>query len=572
MSQEFAVGQRVGDYEILAVLGAGGMGKVYKVRNVLSDRIEAMKVLLSNLTGQKELADRFLREIKLLASLNHPNIATLRTALTFENQLVMIMEYVEGVTFASRLQNGPIPAPDAVNYIDQILAALGYAHRQNIVHRDVKPANMMLTPKGVVKLMDFGIARSASDRGLTMTGTTLGSLNYMPPEQVKGEAADARSDLYSLGVSLYEMVCGRLPFQGDSSYSLMAAHLNEVPKPPSTYRSDLPAALDQITLLALSKDPKQRFQSADAFRAALKSVAFPVAKTMPGPPAYAPLPRGSSATALFQEKAAPGANDQLFASTPQVLQQAVAPSSSRRERGQRGLYIALGALLALVVLFAAGLYLPRRTSTRADGDKGGAAASQTSPAQSSASTSDTGPAPSSAMSSSSTLADADGANPSANSSAGPNLLSNTSTSDTTGGLLAPKGSKGKRTASGHASSGAQPESTQNDFPQQGAAQDQAVPSNQPQSADPAQLQELEKQADQLSSRASAVSQSLDSLRAQQAAQGLVLRGDMASSQERMNTYLSKGQAALQRQDAINAKKYFDLTEVELGKLEKFLGH
>ena len=193
MSQDYTVGQKLGDYEILGVLGAGGMGKVYKVRNTISDRVEAMKILLPNLADQKELADRFLREIKLLASLNHPNIAALRTALTLDNQLVMIMEYVDGVTLASRLQQGPVQVADAVYYIDQVLAALVYAHQMNVVHRDIKPGNMMLTPQGVVKLMDFGIARPGNEAGMTITGTTLGSLNYMSPEQVKGESVDARS-------------------------------------------------------------------------------------------------------------------------------------------------------------------------------------------------------------------------------------------------------------------------------------------------------------------------------------------------------------------------------------------
>ena len=159
MSDDFVPGQRIGDYEILGVLGAGGMGKVYKVRNVISDRVEAMKVLLPNLAAQKELADRFLREIKLLASLDHPNIAKLNTALTLDNQLVMMMEYVEGATLASRLLRGPIAPADAANYSDQVLGALSYAHKLNVIHRDVKPANMMLTSQGVVKLMDFGIAR-----------------------------------------------------------------------------------------------------------------------------------------------------------------------------------------------------------------------------------------------------------------------------------------------------------------------------------------------------------------------------------------------------------------------------
>src|SRR5271167_960545 len=190
MSDDFVPGQRLGDYEVLGVLGAGGMGKVYKVRNVISDRTEAMKVLLANLAGQKELADRFLREIKLLAALNHPNIAALHSALTLDNQLVMLMEYVDGVTLASRLASGPIPPAEAINHSQQILSALGYAHTLNVIHRDVKPSNMMLTPQGAVKLMDFGIARPNNEVGMTLTGTTLGSLNYMSPEQVRGSEVD----------------------------------------------------------------------------------------------------------------------------------------------------------------------------------------------------------------------------------------------------------------------------------------------------------------------------------------------------------------------------------------------
>ncbi len=213
MSTSDATGARKGDYIILGVLGAGGMGKVYKVRNSLSDRVEAMKVLLPDLSDQKDLADRFLREIKVLASLHHPNIAELRTALTIDNQLVMIMEYVEGVTLSQRLQQPPLTYADSIAYIDQVLSALSYAHSKGVVHRDIKPANMIVTSEQITKLMDFGIARSTSnDMGLTMTGTTLGSVAYMSPEQVRCETIDARSDLYSVGVSLYEMVTGQRPY------------------------------------------------------------------------------------------------------------------------------------------------------------------------------------------------------------------------------------------------------------------------------------------------------------------------------------------------------------------------
>ena len=267
------IGDRIGDYEIVGMLGAGGMGKVYKVRNVISDRVEAMKVLLPDLANVPELADRFMREIKVLAGLEHPNIAALRTAQRIDNQLVMVMELVEGVTLQDRLEQGRLPVPEALEYIAQVLSALSYAHARGVIHRDIKPANMMVTAGGAVKLMDFGIAKAAGDRKLTMTGTTMGSLYYMSPEQIKGAASwIARSDLYSFGVSLYELVTGARPFHGDSDFSIMSAHLESEPVPPIDVDPQLPAALNEIILLSIAKDPAKRFQSADAFRSALGSV------------------------------------------------------------------------------------------------------------------------------------------------------------------------------------------------------------------------------------------------------------------------------------------------------------
>ena len=254
MSDE-TTGKRIGDYEILGELGKGGMGRVYKVRNVISDRVEAMKVLLPDLAGQKDLADRFLREIKMLASLDHPNIAALRTAFTAENQLVMIMEYVEGETLAARVERGPVPVADALKYMDDALSALSYAHKRNIIHRDVKPSNMMVTPQSLLKLMDFGIARSGNDKNLTVTGTALGSLNYMSPEQIQGGAVDARSDIYSLGIALYEIVTGKQPFKRDSDFAIMAAHMKEMPQHPIELRPDMPQGLNDIILMAIAKDP-----------------------------------------------------------------------------------------------------------------------------------------------------------------------------------------------------------------------------------------------------------------------------------------------------------------------------
>ena len=182
------VNKRIGDYEILEELGRGGMGRVYRVRNVISDRVEAMKVLLPDLVSRADLESRFLREIKTLAALNHPSIATLRTAMKNGDELVMIMEFVDGQSLSQRLKMGPIPVAEALTYIDQVLDALSYAHAQHVIHRDIKPANMMLSTEGLVKLTDFGIARSRNDVTLTAAGTTTGSLPYMSPEQVNARA------------------------------------------------------------------------------------------------------------------------------------------------------------------------------------------------------------------------------------------------------------------------------------------------------------------------------------------------------------------------------------------------
>jgi eukaryotic-like serine/threonine-protein kinase len=594
MTEESA--KRIGDYEILGVLGSGGMGKVFKVRNVISDRIEAMKILLPDLAGRQDLADRFLREIKLLAGLNHPNIAALRTALTLNNQLVMVMEYVEGTTLATRLEQGAISVADAVNYVDQVLSALSYAHSRNVIHRDIKPANMMLTPEGVVKLMDFGIARSGTDRGLTTTGTTMGSLYYMSPEQVKGQTTDARSDLYSLGVSLYEMVTGERPFRADSDYSLMAAQVQQSPKPPIEVRSDLSAALNTIILMAIAKDPAHRFQSADAFRNALNSVrnalpqGLPTNQALPANQSVSP-PRISpaSATALLQnaapavsipEEAAPLEAPAAQPPIPSVL------DMSPQHKSHRGLYMSLGALVVLAVLVVAGLYIPRRAKTSAHEQANPASqAQQANPSSDTNSGNSAGGDAAKAQPADgvgSASQNSSGVNPSANSSS-PETQSSAPTADTakiTGESgTTPITKQAAQTEPVPSQDSQKPD--KKDHPHKNlkvahatseGSQDVVAAQNSPaQSSDPAQLEALEQQADQLSSQANSVNDSLDNLRRQQSAQGLGLRGDIASAQELMKTHMAKAQAALQNGDAAGARKYLELAEGDVARLDKFLG-
>jgi serine/threonine protein kinase len=268
-------GTRVGDYEIVGTLGYGGMGEVYRVRHTISDRIEAMKLLRAGPasgTQAQEMMDRFVREIRLLATLQHPNIATLHTAFRHDEELVMIMECVDGEDLGRRLPAG-LTLEESLRYTRQVLEALRYAHGRGIVHRDIKPSNIMITPQGQVKLLDFGLALGGAlggtDQRLTTTGALVGSMHYIAPEHISGEPHDARSDVYAVGVTVYEMITGRLPFEGTTHLQVIAAHLQHAPVPPSQINPKIPATLSVTVMQALAKSPRERWQTAEAFLAAL---------------------------------------------------------------------------------------------------------------------------------------------------------------------------------------------------------------------------------------------------------------------------------------------------------------
>jgi len=262
-----APGQTIDGYEVIELLDRSKDGLAYKVRNQLLDRLELLRVLPKSLQDVPEQVTRFLREAKVHARMSHPNIVAFYHAAQMDGQLVMTTEFVEGTTLAKRRELGALPLSEAIDYISQTLAALEYAHSLGVVHRDVTPSNIILTPGGIVKLTGFGLAKASTDQQLTQPGTVLGSLNYISPEQIKGLGElDARTDIYGTGVVLYELVTGRRPFHHKSQFELMMAHMSELPTAPTILNPDLPAELSEIVLTAMAKDPKARFQSAAEFR------------------------------------------------------------------------------------------------------------------------------------------------------------------------------------------------------------------------------------------------------------------------------------------------------------------
>jgi eukaryotic-like serine/threonine-protein kinase len=252
-----------GRYDVESVLGHGGMAEVYLGRDRVLGRPIALKILSPQYARDSTFVARFRREAQAAAALNHPNVVSVFDTGSEDGTHYIVMEYVQGKTLAQAIQeDAPILPERAVEIGDAVARALGFAHAAGIVHRDVKPGNIMLTPSGDVKVMDFGIARATSSESLTQTATVLGTATYLSPEQARGEAVDARSDIYSLGVVLYEMLTARPPFDGDSPVSVAYKHVREDPVPPSKTNGDVTPQLDAVVMKCLAKNRDNRYQSA----------------------------------------------------------------------------------------------------------------------------------------------------------------------------------------------------------------------------------------------------------------------------------------------------------------------
>jgi eukaryotic-like serine/threonine-protein kinase len=268
----------VGHYQILRMLGAGGIGQVYAARDLELDRMVALKALRPELANDRSFLDRFRAEATSLARLSHPNITTLYTLHREGQEQFMVMELVSGRTIEDIiLRAGCLTLSEALAIVAQMVAGLSYAHRTGIIHRDIKPANVMLLDDGLIKIMDFGIARVRGSQRMTRQGHIVGTLAYLPPEQVRGAEGDERSDLYSLAIMLYEMLSGVPPFASDSDYELARAHVEEQPPPLAGRVQGLPDDVERALMQALAKEPAERFPSVEAFARALGAPANPMA-------------------------------------------------------------------------------------------------------------------------------------------------------------------------------------------------------------------------------------------------------------------------------------------------------
>ena len=392
-----------GRYEVHELIGRGGMAQVHRGVDTRLERPVAVKVLRSDLARDPTFLARFRREAQAAAGLNHPAVVAIYDSgedvdedlgvLDASVVPYIVMEVVEGETLRDRLRRtGPLEPAEAARVTEGVLSALASAHRSGIVHRDVKPANVMLTDAGQVKVMDFGIARALADSAATMTQTqaVVGTAQYLSPEQAQGQPVDARSDLYSTGCLLYELLTGRPPFRGDSPVAVAFQHVTEPPRPPSAHRPGIDRAYDAVTVHALAKDRERRYRDAEAFRgdlvaartgrpvsvAAARSLSLsprPAATTPPsGSPddptaglGTRPLVRPGGAVGLLDAPAAPprpARDDTTSYGDPLAIGRRV-PDRPRRRRSGTAVVLTLVAVLALVVgLFAARELLGRSGS------------------------------------------------------------------------------------------------------------------------------------------------------------------------------------------------------------------
>ncbi len=350
-----------GRYRILRKLGTGGMANVYLAEDEVLGRRVAIKILNDRHAGDEQFVERFRREAKNAASLSHPNIVSIYDRGEAEGTYYIAMEYLDGRSLKELIvARGPAPIHLAVDYARQILAAIRFAHRHGIVHRDIKPHNVLVDGEGRLKVTDFGIARAGVSQ-MTEAGSIIGTAQYLSPEQAKGAPVDQTSDLYSVGVVLYELLTGEVPFSGDTPVEIAMKHLSTVPEPPSAKRADVPRDLDMVVMRALGKDPSERYQSAEEMDADLRRINRGVA--------ISPVTE-EAATAIIS-RPPPSAVTEITSRTPRSPVPYAPPSAyyDYDEPPRRALWPWLVALLFVTAALVGGYFLYSQIQDQLSGTK-----------------------------------------------------------------------------------------------------------------------------------------------------------------------------------------------------------
>jgi eukaryotic-like serine/threonine-protein kinase len=351
-----------GRYRILRKLGTGGMANVYLAEDEVLGRRVAIKILNDRHAGDDQFVERFRREAKNAASLSHPNIVSIYDRGEAEGTYYIAMEYLDGRSLKELIvARGPAPIHLAVDYARQILAAIRFAHRHGIVHRDIKPHNVLVDGEGRLKVTDFGIARAGVSQ-MTEAGSIIGTAQYLSPEQAKGAPVDQTSDLYSVGVVLYELLTGVVPFSGDTPVEIAMKHLSTVPEPPSAKRADVPRDLDLVVMRALAKDPSERYQSAEEMDADLRRINRGVA--------ISPVTEEAATAIIARPPAVPAITDiTSHAPRPPVPQAPAAAYYDYDEPRRRALWPWLVALVFVSAALVGGYFLYSQIQNQLSGSK-----------------------------------------------------------------------------------------------------------------------------------------------------------------------------------------------------------
>lgn len=539
------IGEQIANFRILDKLGEGGMGVVYKAMDVHLERPVAIKVLAPELARNPEIVERFRTEARAQANLNHANLATLYAFLVQDDKAFIVMEFVEGENFEQLIRRrGPLPPEDAIPWFKQALLGVGAAHRMGIVHRDIKPTNLMLNRQGLVKVMDFGIAKVLGVRGATRTGMQLGTPAYMSPEQIQGRGVDVRSDIYALGITLYQMLSGHVPFEEGSDFEIMRHQVSTPPPPLVHVHPYAPVVYEGVVMKAIEKDPNCRYRSVEEFGAALER---PESVSLGALPAEgAALKRTVLDTASGTTYAGAAAAPQL---TPvpatRIDTSTPLPVAAASGRGWNSRYLVAGLIGIAAVAVLGFVLLTRKPAAPPVSATGGTGGSSNTPLVSGR--------PQVEMNQTGSGLDS--------------ILQGT------GGAGGQQGGQGTTQQPPPSNGRTRPHSSGGGAQNEGAGTDATPPPPPPAEPQPSQadFDKLEHEIDQLTTRAAAVNGSLDNMKQQQAASGLSLRSDIATRQASMQLNLSKAQAAIEQHDLERAKRYADLTSADLQLLEHFLG-